>query len=613
MSKENNKMQVDIDNLFKQNVNDLLSIKELYKRIEELGEKITQIKYIDNTLVKKIKKEYEKLKKIILDENVQVKIINDIETINSHLETIMSFKEKDLETSINKSNQVLKLIDVEFNLNGKTITISKPLKIIGKNAKIRNGILKITSDNVNISSITFEDCIIALKSYNNFTFKKNKITGENNGYLQINLNNVATDINNIDIEENEFNLSKGISIHTSYNNYENYNILNNLTIKRNIFKKINDTALFIHSNLNNAYITENYFELTQDFGINLWKCHQNSSCNIDSNYFNKIGYWRDGTEKTSEEVINIPGCCAIYSDKELFSVFITKNKIFNVVENSIEGFFGKISNNYIENSLHDCIWGRHKIIENNYCINPLTYGYSYTSDSTFSNSIIRNNVFKNTSSNSSAIGIFVNSIDNVIINNNEFNGFKYDIEVSPNTSMNNFKFNNESDSPNFYKTLSNIKGKNINLGFTPLNILNNNFSSWENQTTLTNWEKQNCNLSQVDNGQKTYIPNISKSDNYDPRIKQIIEVPRYGVLRFRIKYKTSQGVMFSIHFLNNDNSSISNSSTWLDNRENTNDEIKEIDFICINKYNAPKARIEIGASNITDNNAYIYSINGYSL
>ena len=48
MSKENNKMQVDIENLFKQNVNDLLSIKELYKRIEELGEKITQIKYIMN-------------------------------------------------------------------------------------------------------------------------------------------------------------------------------------------------------------------------------------------------------------------------------------------------------------------------------------------------------------------------------------------------------------------------------------------------------------------------------------------------------------------------------------------------------------------------------------
>ena len=88
MPKENNNMQVDIENLFKQNVNDLSSIKELYKRIEELGEKITQIKYIDNTLVKKLKKEYEKLNKIILDENIQVKLTNDIETFNSKLDTI---------------------------------------------------------------------------------------------------------------------------------------------------------------------------------------------------------------------------------------------------------------------------------------------------------------------------------------------------------------------------------------------------------------------------------------------------------------------------------------------------------------------------------------------
>ena len=87
MPKENNKMQVDIDTLKKQNVNDLLSIKELYKRKEELGEKITQIKYIDNTLVKKIKKEYESLSKQIFDENIQIKLTNDIKTINSHLDS----------------------------------------------------------------------------------------------------------------------------------------------------------------------------------------------------------------------------------------------------------------------------------------------------------------------------------------------------------------------------------------------------------------------------------------------------------------------------------------------------------------------------------------------
>ena len=87
MPKENNKMQVDIDTLKKQNVNDLLSIKELYKRIEELGEKTAQFKYIDNTLTKKLKKEYENLKKIILDENIQVKLTNDIKTINSQMNT----------------------------------------------------------------------------------------------------------------------------------------------------------------------------------------------------------------------------------------------------------------------------------------------------------------------------------------------------------------------------------------------------------------------------------------------------------------------------------------------------------------------------------------------
>ena len=85
-----NKHEIDIDTLKKQNVYDLLSIKELYKRIEELGEKITQIKYIDNTIVNKLKKEYLNLEKLILDENIQIKLTNDIKTIISQIETINS-------------------------------------------------------------------------------------------------------------------------------------------------------------------------------------------------------------------------------------------------------------------------------------------------------------------------------------------------------------------------------------------------------------------------------------------------------------------------------------------------------------------------------------------
>ena len=73
MSIENNKMQVDIENLFKQNELDLCSIKELYRKIEEMEKKISQIKYINSTLVDKLKKDYEEFKSEILNENKQAK------------------------------------------------------------------------------------------------------------------------------------------------------------------------------------------------------------------------------------------------------------------------------------------------------------------------------------------------------------------------------------------------------------------------------------------------------------------------------------------------------------------------------------------------------------
>ena len=47
MSNEINKMQVDIENLFKQNANDLSAIKELYRKLKEVEEKISQIEYIN--------------------------------------------------------------------------------------------------------------------------------------------------------------------------------------------------------------------------------------------------------------------------------------------------------------------------------------------------------------------------------------------------------------------------------------------------------------------------------------------------------------------------------------------------------------------------------------
>ena len=88
MSIDINKHEVDIDNLFKQNELDLCSIKELYRKLKELEKKISQIKYIDSNLADKLKKDYESLKRIILDENIQAKLTNDINEIDTSINTI---------------------------------------------------------------------------------------------------------------------------------------------------------------------------------------------------------------------------------------------------------------------------------------------------------------------------------------------------------------------------------------------------------------------------------------------------------------------------------------------------------------------------------------------
>ena len=95
-----NKHEVDIDILKQQNENDLSSIKELYRKIEEMEKKISQINYIDTKLADKLKKDYEKLKRIILDENIQTKLTNDI---------------KEIDTSINNINNDIKEIDSQLD------------------------------------------------------------------------------------------------------------------------------------------------------------------------------------------------------------------------------------------------------------------------------------------------------------------------------------------------------------------------------------------------------------------------------------------------------------------------------------------------------------------
>ena len=194
MFKENNKMQVDIDNLFKQNVNDLTAIKELYRKLKEVEEKITQFKYIDNTLVKKLKKEYENLEKIILDENAQAKLANDIKTINEKLtndiETINSHNSQ-LTTDIKTINSYISQLTNDLDsiaTKGTTVEVLERVTKEEIDRQIKDGTianLKITDGSITQEKLN-EDTIAILEKSDSLLIGEiddSKFTGYVNGVL----------------------------------------------------------------------------------------------------------------------------------------------------------------------------------------------------------------------------------------------------------------------------------------------------------------------------------------------------------------------------------------------------------------------------------------------
>ena len=186
MSKENNKVDInkhenDIDTLFKQNVNDLSAIKELYRKIQDMENKISQIKYIDSTLVYKLKKEYEKIKneyekikKIILDENIQIKLINDIETIK-------------LDTKTSKEE----IKNIQVKLNNDIESINSELDNIANKGTTVEVLERVTKEEI--------DRQIADGTIANLTIEDNSISEEKikllpTDYLCDNLINLPTNI-----------------------------------------------------------------------------------------------------------------------------------------------------------------------------------------------------------------------------------------------------------------------------------------------------------------------------------------------------------------------------------------------------------------------------------
>ena len=280
-----NSQQVDIENLFKQNANDLSSIKELYRKLKDLEEKISQIKYIDSKLADKIKKDYESLKKIILDENIQAKLTNDIVKINNDIVKINNDNDKvssQLDTKVNRNFKCSELgmttddidktnfsklcnainngtsiyvdnnytinVDTTFNLSNNLIINSNlnELNFIGNSDVIFN----ITSDIdlINIDNVKIK-CNNKIIFYNDsITYKLNRVEICNNHFsdntILFKLNEVTGSFNSkINLFNFNNNTLENINI-TEFSNISTRGFINIINVP---FEKINLNNNIIHN------------------------------------------------------------------------------------------------------------------------------------------------------------------------------------------------------------------------------------------------------------------------------------------------------------------------------------------------------------------------------
>lgn len=261
-----NKHEVDIENLFKQNELDLNNIQELYRRIEELGEKISQIKVIDNALVYKIKKEYESLKKVILDENVQLQLSNKIDE-----------NKTELENNINEINSQLDNIAVQLNSSMTTNDIQNLLN---------------THNNFLWNSGTYNINPIFLKSNQYHKFAPNVILQANSGFLTndcllnlIGISDIVIDFNNAKLKMNFEEYSSG-----EWRHCLNLKGVTNVDIKNVYCYGSGGDGIYIGNNGDGNYSNNVKFD-----NINIDKCRRQgisivsvSRCYINNVYISNI-------------------------------------------------------------------------------------------------------------------------------------------------------------------------------------------------------------------------------------------------------------------------------------------------------------------------------------
>jgi len=299
-----------------------------------------------------------------------------------------------------------------YNLNSTTITLlnSSNITLFGTNAIIKNGIIHVQNcNNIEFYNLEFEGSeagyAIGLRGVNYCKIHDCKIHDFIDGIVGY----AGFDNNNISIYNNEiYNMFIGSDVHSSgyaigFGTPATYH--KNLFVYNNHMHDIwGDGSLLIQGTYDRLKINKNYIHDTAMRGINLFNVTVTDYGEINCNTIKNIGtlnYDYDGAVGRNGIFSNGIGTA---------NIDVKDNIIINVWENSIEGTFRCIDNNYVENtgyampdkytpSFEGIYPSRTKIISNNIIRNPLGTGIRIPSSNDFNGLTITNNTIINDTKN----------------------------------------------------------------------------------------------------------------------------------------------------------------------------------------------------------------------